>query len=109
MKKYNEDFTTISSETYDKIRKATEELNCMPIMVCRLTNHPEDHYLYVVLAQYAEPHPIYGNAYCVWEANVSGRQDQASLFYGHYGLSFKTAMQIINEKVRDLNKEEEAM
>lgn len=109
MKKYNEDFTTISAEVYDKIRKAVEELNCMPIMVCRLTNHPEDHYLYVVLAQYTKPHPIYGNGYCVWEANTSVPYGKASLFYGHYGLSFKTAVKVINEKVRDLNKEKEAM
>lgn len=109
MKKYNEDFTTITAEVYDKISKATEELDCMPIMVCRLTNHPDDHYLYVVIAQYIKQHPIYGNAYCIWEANVSGNYDKASLFYGHYGLSFKTAMKVVSDKVRDLNKEEEAM
>ena len=109
MKKYNEDFTTITSEVYDKIRKATEALGCMPIMVSRLTNHPDDAYLYIVIAQYTKPHPICGSAYCVWEANVSGGRDQASLFYGHYDLSFKTAMKIVADKVRDLNKEEEAM
>ena len=104
--KYNEDFTTISAEVHDKIRKATEELSCTLIMVCRLTNHPEDHYLYVVIAQYIVPHPIYGNAYCVWEVNTSGNSAVANLFYGHYGVSFKTAMQIVAEKVRDLNIEE---
>lgn len=107
MKKYTEDFTTITAEVYDKIRKATEELKCMPIMICRLTNHPEDEYLYAVLAQYIEPHPIYGRAYCCWTANVSGRY--TSLFYGSYGVSFKTALEIIFDKTRDLNKEEEAM
>ena len=109
MKKYNEDFTTITSEVYDKIRKSVEELKCMPIMICRLTNHPEDTNLYVVLAQYIESHPIYGRAYCIWEANVSGNYDKASLFYGHYGLSFKVALDVVADKVRDLNKEEEAM
>ena len=106
--KYNSDFTTINPKVYEKIRKAVGELDCMPIMVCRLTNHPEDEYLYICLAQYTEPHPIYERGYCVWEANVSGSSDKASLFYGHYGLSFKTAANIICEKVRDLNKEEEA-
>lgn len=104
MKKYNEDFTTISPEVYDKICDAVNDLDCDLIMISRLTNHLDDHYLYVVLAQYSQPHPIYGNAYCVWEANTSG--NQASLFYGHYGLSFKTAMEIIADKTRDLNKEE---
>lgn len=104
--KYSEDFTTIDPAVYDKIRKATEELGCTPVMVCRLTNHPDDWYLYVVVVQYMNPHPIYGKAYCVWEANVSGPYDKASLFYGHYGVSFKTAMKIVEDKVRDLNKEE---
>lgn len=104
--KYCEDFTTIPADVYDKIRKATEGLNCMPIMVCRLTNHPNDWYLHVVLAQYTKPHPIYGNTYCVWEANISGDNDVASLFYGNYGLDFKTAMTVVAGRIRDLNKEE---
>ena len=104
MKKYNEDFTTIAPEVYDKIRAAVEELDCMPIMICRLTNHPDDDKLFVVIAQYVNPHPMYGKAYCVWEANTWGKE--ACLFYGHYGVSFKSAMQIVTEKVRDLNKEE---
>lgn len=104
MKKYNTDFTTITSEVYDKINKAVEELDCIPVMICRLTNHPEDECLYVVIAKFIEQHPAYENAYCVWEAAVRGKT--ASLFYGHYGVSFKTAMEIVTEKVRDLNKEE---
>lgn len=104
MKKYNEDFTTISLEVFDKISDVVAEQDCVTIMVCRLTNHPDDERLFVVLAQYDKPHPIYGNAYCVWEANTWG--DKASLFYGHYGLSFKTAMELIAGKIRDLNKEE---
>lgn len=105
MKKYSTDFTSITLDTQDKITAAVEELDCTPIMICRLTNHPEDECLYVVLAQYTEKHPAYENAYCVWEAAVRG--ESASLFYGHYGVSFKTAMEIVTEKVRDLNKEEE--
>lgn len=109
MKKYNEDFTTITSEVYDKIRKATEELNCMPIMVCRASNHPEDEYLYVVLAQYINPHPIHGKAYCVWTANTSRPTEKADLFYGCYGASFTVALKVLTDKVRDLNKEEEVI
>lgn len=105
MKKYKQDFTTISPEVYDKICDAVNDLDCDLVMISRLTNHPDDHYLYVVLAKYSKPHPIYGDAYCVWEANTC--REQASLFYGHYGLSFKTAMEIVADKVRDLNKEEE--
>lgn len=102
--KYNVDFTTIDIEVREKIRKAVAELDCALVMVCRLTNHPDDECLYVVIAQYDKAHPIYENGYCVWEAAVRGKA--ASLFYGHYGVSFKTAMQIVADKVRDLNKEE---
>ena len=109
MKKYNEDFTTITSEVYDKIRKATEELNCMPIMVCRASNHPEDEYLYAVIAQYIMPHPVYGKMYCVWTANTSRPTEKADLFYGHYGVSFTVALKVLTDKVRDLNKEEEVI
>ena len=104
MNKYTENFTDISTEVADKITKATEELNCKPVMICRLTNHPEDEYLYAVIGQYIHPHSIYGNAYCVWTANVSTLK--ASLFYGSYGVSFKNALKIVDEKIRDLNKEE---
>lgn len=104
MKKYNEDFTTISTETYDKIAKATEELNCKPVLICRLTNHPDDEYLYAVIGQYTNPHPF--GEYCVWTANTSRDAERADLFYGHYGVCFKSAIQIVDEKIRDLNKEE---
>lgn len=104
MKKYNEDFTTLPTEITDKITEAVKEQNCTPVFISRLTNHPDDSQLFVVVAQY-DKHPIYGKAYVVWEANTFG--GQASLFYGHYGVSFKTAMKIVADKVRDLNKEEE--
>ena len=104
MNKYTENFTDISTEVVDKITNATEALNCIPILICRLTNHPEDENLYAVIGQYIKPHSIYGRAYCVWTANVS--TPKASLFYGSYGVSFKHALQIIDDKIRDLNKEE---
>ena len=104
--KYNEDFTTISPEITDKITKRVKELNCIPIMICRLTNHPDDNYLYAVIGQYTEPHLICGKAYCVWTANTSRNVDAADLHYGSYGVSFKTALKIVDEKIKDLNKEE---
>jgi hypothetical protein len=104
MNKYTEDFTSISLDEQDKITEAVNELNCEPIMICRLTNHPEDKYLFVVIGQYIKPHSIYGKAYCVWTANVS--TPKASLFYGSYGVSFKNALKIVDDKIRDLNKEE---
>ena len=103
MRKYNEDFTTIPTEVTDKITEAVKEKGCAPILICRETNHPEDDRLFVVIARYNEPHHSFDNAYVVWNANTFG--DKASLFYGHYHISFKTAMEIVADKVRDLNKE----
>ena len=106
MNKYTENFTDISIDVYDRITKATNKLNCEPVLICRASNHPEDDYLYAVIGQYTEPHPMYGNAYCVWTANTSRKAESADLHYGSYGVSFKNALKIVDEKIRDLNKEE---
>lgn len=106
MNKYTTDFTSITLDVQDKITAAVEELDCTPILICRLTNHPEDDYLYVVIGQYVDPHPIYGGAYCVWTANTGRNSSTADLYYGNYGVNFKNALKIVDEKIRDLNKEE---
>ena len=106
MNKYTEDFTSITLDIQDKITAAVNELGCEPILICRLTNHPEDDHLYVVIGQYIEPRPFCGKAYCVWTANVNRRSAMAELYYGNYDVSFKNALKIVDEKVRDLNKEE---
>ena len=104
MKKYTEDFTTITPEVREMIFEATKRLNCTPILICRLTNHPEDAYLYAVIGQYTKPNPF--GEYCVWTANTSRDREAADLHYGSYGVSFKNALKIVDEKIRDLNKEE---
>lgn len=104
MKKYNEDFTTLPAEVTEKIAKATEELNCKPILICRLTNHPEDEYLFAVIGQYTKPNPF--GEYCVWTANTHRGDEKADLYYGSYGVSFKNALKIVDEKITDWNKEE---
>lgn len=105
MNKYTEDFTSITLDIQDKITAAVNELGCEPVLICRLTNHPEDDYLYAVIGQYIEPNPMYGKAYCVWTANTSRDRQTADLYYGSYGVSFKNAIKIVDEKIRDLNKE----
>lgn len=102
--KYNEDFTTIPVEATEAITKAVEELDCKPILICRLTNHPEDAYLYAVIGQYTKLNPF--GEYCVWTANTRRGGTVADLHYGSYGVSFKNALKIVDEKIRDLNKEE---
>lgn len=104
MLKYNENFTTLPTEVIDKITKAVNKQDCTPILISRLTNHPDDDKLFVVMARYNEPHQFFDNAYVVWNANTFSTE--ASLFYGHYHISFKSALEIVSDKVRDLNKEE---
>jgi len=105
MKKYNEDFTTISAETYCAITAKVEELNCKPIFVCKLNNHPdEEDKLFMVVGKYIKPSQYFDGQYVVWTASVFG--GRVSLNYGHYHVSFTVALQLLNERVRDLNKEE---
>ena len=101
--KYNEDFTTLPTEIITKITEAVNEQDCTPILISRLTNHPDDSKLFVIIARYNEPHQFFDNAYVVWTANTFS--EKASLFYGHYYISFKSALDIVADKVRDLNKE----
>lgn len=103
MKKYNENFTTLPTEAIDKITRAVNEQGCTPILICRETNHPEDDKLFVVIARYNNSHHSFDNSYVVW--NVNTFYEKASLNYGHYYISFKSAMEIVADKIRDLNKE----
>ena len=101
MKKYTEDFTSISLDEQDKIIAAVNKLNCEPVIICRASNHPDDSYTFVVIGQYIKPHPIYGKAYCVWTANTSRSESEADLYLGNYGMSFKSALKIVNENISD--------
>lgn len=104
MKKYTEDFTSISLDEQDKITAAVNILNCEPVMMCRLSNHPDDKHLFVVIGQYIKPHSVFGKAYCVWTANTSRQSPEADLYFGNYGVSLKAALQIMQDKIRDLNE-----
>ena len=105
MNRFTENFTDISTEIKERITRAVAELGCSPVLICRASNHPEDDYLYVVIGQYIKPHSMYGRAYCVWTANTSRGTVVADLHYGSYGVNFKSALEIANDKIRDLNKE----
>ena len=102
MTKYNEDFTTISTEVQNKIVKKVDELGCDTVFTCRLNNHPEDYdNLFMVIGKYKTPHKYFDGQYAVWTANLFG--DKASLCYGHYHVSFKTALEIVSERITDQN------
>lgn len=104
MKKYN-DFTTLPAEVIDKLTAKVNELGCTPILICRRNNHPDEaDKLFVVIGKYTNPHPYFDGQYAVWAASIL--DGKASLTQGYYHVRFTTALQIINEKVQDFNKEE---
>lgn len=101
MAKYNVDFTTIPTEIVNEITKEVKKINCLPVFICKKNNHPESEEDFIVIGQYDKPHSIYGKAYCLWEATTW--KDGVSLQYGHYGISFQTAMQKLSDKITDWN------
>ena len=100
MNKYAKDFTTIPTDTREAITKELKKsLDATPIMICFLSNHPDDDYLYLYIAQANDGSYIAGLA-------KTSRSNGGILGENHYGCSFKTAMEITTSKIRDLNKEE---
>lgn len=100
MNKYPKDFTTIPTDIKKAIAKEIKEsLDAIPIMICRLSNHPDDDYLYLYIAH----SPI--ENYIAGLANTS-RNGYVGLYENHYNCSFKQAMEITMDKIKDLNKEE---
>lgn len=100
MNKYAKDFTTIPTDIREAITKEIKEsLDATPIMICYLSNHPEDDYLFLYIAQAND------GSYIAGLANTS-RGGSVMLGENHYGCSFKWAMEVTTNKIRDLNKEE---
>lgn len=100
MNKYAKDFTTIPADIRGAItNELKDSLDATPIMICFLSNHPDDDYLYLYIAQAND------GSYIAGLANTS-RDGQVGLYENHYGCSFKWAMEITTNKIRDLNKEE---
>ena len=100
MNKYAKDFTTIPTDIRESITEEIKNsLDATPIMICFLSNHPDDDYLYLYIAC-----ANYG-PYIAGLANTS-RGGSVMLGENHYGCSFKLAMEITTKKIRDLNREE---
>lgn len=100
MNKFPKDFTTIPTDIREAITgEIKDSLDATPIMICFLSNHPDDDYLYLYIAQAND------GLYIAGLANTS-RSNGVILGENHYGCSFKYAMEITTSKIRDLNKEE---
>lgn len=100
MYKHPRDFTTIPTDIRESITEEIKNsLNAKPIMICYLSNHPDDDYLFLYIAQAND------DSYIAGLANTS-RGGFVMLGENHYDCSFKRAMEITTNKIRDLNKEE---
>lgn len=99
MKTYSTDFTTIPTDAYVAISKEiVASLEASPIIICRQSNHPDDDYLYLYIAQSK-------SGYITGLANVS-RSYGVGLYENHYNCSFNVAMSIMANKIKDCNKGE---
>ena len=96
--KFTTDFTTIKGETYAAIiQEIVASLNATPVIVCKDSNHPDDDYLYLYIAQVKD-------GYITGLANTS-RKGYVGLYENHYNISFKRALEILTDKIHDCNKE----
>lgn len=94
--KFETNFTGINED----IRKAIADevhasIKATPILICKYSNHPDDDYLYLYIAQR-------NGAYITGLANTS-RNGYVGLYENHYGCTFKQALQILTDKIHDCN------
>ena len=95
--KYTTDFTTINEDTRKAITEAIEkDLGATAVFICYDSNHPDDDYLYLYIAQAHD-------GYITGLANTS-RGNRVGLYENHYNCSFKRAMEILVGKIHDCNK-----
>lgn len=96
--KFETNFTRIDYDTQLAIAKEINEaLNATSILICRASNHPDDDYLYLYIAQKGN------GTYITGLANTS-RGGRVGLYENHYDCTFKYAMQVMADKIHDYNK-----
>lgn len=95
--KFTTDFTTINEDIRKAITKELKSsLDATPILISKYSNHPDDHYLYLYVAESS-------NGYISGLANV-GRNYGVGLYENHYNCTFEIAMKIMADKIHDCNK-----
>lgn len=90
---FNYNYDNVDASVIEKIKRRCLENNHEVIFVSHLSYHPDDNYLYIVLAKSLNPIALSKN-YTVWEYNTG-----SSLYWGHYCLNFKEALEVFAEKV----------
>jgi hypothetical protein len=98
--KFTTDFTTVNVFIKAMIEEEIKaSLNAIPVLICKYSNHPDDDYLYLYIAQSKTDEYIAGLA------NTS-RNGYVGLYENHYNCTFKQAMGITMDKIKDCNTEE---
>lgn len=96
--KYTTDFTTINEDIRKAITEAIKrDLGATAVFICCDSNHPDDDYLYLYIAQARD-------GYITGLANTS-RKGYVGLYENHYGCTFKRALEILADKIHDCNRE----
>lgn len=94
-----QDYLNISSDVSEKVNnyfKRESLENYKVAMIAKLSNHPDDYYLYQVMA-YNEN----DDSYTVWHTfNTSTN----SINNGDYGLTFHDALEVVKERIRDIER-----
>lgn len=97
--RFTNDFTTINAEVYKSIvKELLASLDATPVIICKGSNHPDDDYMYLYIAQS-------NNGYIVGLANTS-RKGYVGLYENHYNCTFKMALKILMDKIHDCNRGE---
>lgn len=101
MKTPNYNYTSVDPIIVERIRRRCEELNYELAFTSLLSCHPDDDYLYVVLARNLSNFPNIKpyNNYTVWEYN----SESDSLFWGKYEQNFSEALKFFTNKINFYN------
>ena len=90
-------FYDVPFEVREDLRFACAENNYRPIVTYRQTNHPEDMYLYRIIAKKIDEKDE-NTDYVVWMYN----SERQALNHGVYGLDFPDALKVVADRLRNV-------
>lgn len=89
-------YTDLSMNTVQKISALCADLKTLPVLVTHKSNHPDDAYLFLVLAERRRsPNDI---SYVVWVYNEASN----ALVHGAYELTLPAALKNMSERLFDI-------
>lgn len=90
-------YVDVPADVIEKVKKSVSDCGYTYHGVMRKSNHPSDHYLYLVVGQGG-----YKNGYCVWLFNSSVNKGEGSLCEGRYDLSLPRMFEVLGERLVDI-------